>query len=166
MFEAAGPILYAVLAAWVVVLAGVLDRAVYAAGCAVRRPWGRVARLAASGDVRAANALAHRERARAERGLARIEAVSQLATSIGLFGTVVGIARAFFARGPGGGIAPAEALASGLSTALYTTIAGLAVFLVGQTAVILYREWLAHCQREARTRLARNTDPFGVEGVL
>ena len=129
--EAGGPVMLAVVGAWIVVLAGMLDRMAYAAGRCLRRVR----------DIRA-------EAARARRGLERIDAVSQLATSLGLFGTVLGIARSFLARGTeGNALAAPEALAAGLSTALYTTLAGLAVFLVGQAFLIAYREWLAWCER-------------------
>ena len=87
-----------------------------------------------------------RERERARCGVERIEAVSQIATSVGLFGTVLGIAQSFFARG-GGGLAAPEALAAGLSTALYTTIGGLSVFLFGQAFLILFADWCAFCDR-------------------
>lgn len=147
-FEAGGPLMYAVLAAWVVVLAGLLDRACYVLGCVVRRPWSRALQFARAGDFKAARQSKAGEQRRAHRGLTRIESVSQLATSIGLFGTVVGIARSFFARGAGSGLAAPEALASGLSTALYTTIAGLTVFLVGQISAIAFREWLTFCQAD------------------
>ena len=140
-FDAGGPVMYAVLGAWVVVLAGVLDRASYALGRAVRRP-GRIAlALAAEGDVSAAWRRFDAERARASRGLERIDAVSQLATSIGLFGTVLGLARTFLARGGELALAAPDVLAAGLSTALYTTVAGLVVFLFGQTFLIAFREW-------------------------
>ncbi len=147
-FHAGGPLMYAVLLAWIVVSAGILDRVCYAIGCLVRRPFARARRLAAAGDPTGARNLWQREQVRAERGLARIDSVSQLATSIGLFGTVVGIARSFFARGAESGLAAPDALASGLATALYTTIAGLAVFLIGQASLIAFREWIDFCQSD------------------
>jgi biopolymer transport protein ExbB/TolQ len=65
-----------------------------------------------------------------------------------LFGTVLGLARAFFARGTGLGLEAPQVLASGLATALFTTIGGLIVFLFGQGFLILFREWLAYCERD------------------
>lgn len=147
-FDEGGPVMYAVLAAWVVVLAAVLDRLLYAAGRAVRRPMAAVAALRARGELVAARERLARERERARRGLPRIDAVSQLATSLGLFGTVLGLARSFFARGGELGLAAPEVLASGLATALYTTVAGLVVFLCGQCFLIAWREWEAFCERD------------------
>ena len=143
-----GPVMYGVLAAWLVVLAGVLDRVFYAAGRAVRRPALRAGALARAGRGDDAEALLSREALIARSSLQRIDDSSQLATSIGLFGTVLGIARGFLERG--GSAAPGDslvALSEGLSTALFTTIGGLAVFLFGQAALLVYREWLAWCER-------------------
>lgn len=139
-FQAGGPVMYAVLATWVVVLAGVLDRLAYAAGALVRRPGRRVAALARGGERRAALRAFRDERERAARGLERIDAVSRLATSVGLFGTVLGLAQAFFARSDTLALAAPDVLARGLSTALFTTIGGLVVFLVGQLFLIAYGE--------------------------
>ena len=77
----------------------------------------------------------------------RLDAISQLATSVGLFGTVVGIARSFLDGSDVGGLADPAALAAGLSTALYTTVGGLAVFLVGQLALLVFREWVGWSER-------------------
>lgn len=144
--EAGGPIMYACLVLWVVVLAGVLDRIVYALGRVARRPRRAIESALTGGQKPSARVQLHAERLRAERGLGRIDAVSQIATSVGLFGTVCGIASSFFARGTGSLAAP-EVLASGLSTALFTTIAGLCVFLFGQGFLIVYGEWQAFCDR-------------------
>ena len=146
-FEAGGPVMYAVLAAWVVVLAGVLDRVLYALWRARRRPLRAVRALALQGDLSSARSRLAGERRRAARGLARIDAVSQIAPSIGLFGTVLGIARSFFARGAELGLAAPEVLASGLATALFTTVGGLVVFLFGQGFLIAWREGNTMCER-------------------
>ena len=147
-FDAGGPLMLAVFAAWVVVFAGILDRIVYAVGCAHRRPRRAALRLARRGEVQLARRTLEDETRRAERGLERIHAVSQLATSIGLFGTVLGIARSFFARGGEiAGDAP-EVLATGLSTALFTTLGGLCVFLVGEAFLIAFREWCTFVDRD------------------
>ncbi len=143
-FDAGGPVMYLVLVLWVVLLAGILDRGLYALGRVARRPLRRLSRgLACTGDRRRIAGDLAAERRRAERGLDRIDAVSQLAPSVGLFGTVLGISRSFFARGAELEMAASEVMASGLATALFTTVAGLIVFLVGQGFLVLYREWLA-----------------------
>ena len=152
-FEEGGPVMYAVLAAWVLVLAGVLDRLIYAGGRVARRPLRAAEGFIAEGRLDAARVTLELERLRAERGLARIDAFSQLATSLGLFGTVLGIAQSFFARGAELGLAAPEVLASGLATALYTTVAGLAVFLFGQTFLIAFGEWLSALERGFSARL-------------
>ncbi len=147
-FEAGGPVMYAVFATWVVVLAVVVDRLLYLAGHMIRRPRRRILQACSVGQYAAARARFSQEQTRAEQGLGRIDAVSQLATSIGLFGTVLGIARSFLSAGNTQlGLAAPEALAAGLSTALFTTIGGLAVFLFGQTFLIVYDGWRASWQR-------------------
>ena len=155
-FEAGGPVMYAVLGAWVVVFAAVLDRLLYVLGLSWSRARREVAALVSRNELGAASRRVERERHTAERGLGRIDAVSQLATSLGLFGTVLGIAQAFFARGPELGLAMPEILAAGLATALFTTIAGLVVFLFGQGFLIAWREWLDFCERHA-TRIIEDT---------
>jgi hypothetical protein len=153
-FAAGGPVMYAVLAAWVVVLAGVLDRLLYAAGCVRRRPGRRIAELAARGELRQAGRALRHEQARAELGLGRIDAVSRLATSIGLFGTVLGLSGVFFAPGSSFEYIASDALAAGLATALFTTVGGLVVFLVGQLFLIAYDEWRGAWERVLRARFA------------
>ena len=155
-FELGGPVMFLVLAAWVVVLAAVFDRLLYALGTAFRRPLSRSRRLAAASHREVACGHLERERRRAARGLARIDAVSQMATSLGLFGTVLGISRAFFARGAELGLAAPEVLASGLSTALFTTIAGLIVFLLGQGFLIVWNEWQEMRERAWSRLIARD----------
>jgi len=149
-----GPIMFAILGLWVVVLAGILDSACYAIVRLGRRP-GRAARkLVSAGEVKAARALLSDERLRAQRGLGRIDSVSQIATSVGLFGTVLGLAQSFFGHGTQLGLAAPEVLATGLSTALFTTIGGLIVFLVGQGFLILWSEWQAVWERDFDAILA------------
>ena len=154
-FQAGGPVMYVVLAAWVVVLAGVLDRLLYALGRASRRPIRRMETLLRTGDVRAARRAFDEERLRGDRGLRRIDAVSQIATSIGLFGTVLGIARSFFARSGELGLAAPDVLAAGLATALFTTLAGLVVFLFGQAFLIAFDDWREYCDRAVAAELER-----------
>ena len=144
--EAGGPVMFAVLGTWIVVLAGVMDRLLYALGRIGRRPLRNARALRAGGDAEQARRLVGDERVRAERGLSRIDAVSKLATSIGLFGTVLGIAESFFRRGSDLELAAPAVLAHGLSTALFTTLGGLVVFLFGQGFLIAFDEWLAWCE--------------------
>ena len=145
-FEAGGPVMYVILAAWVVVLAGVLDRVLYLFHRSWRRPLLEVERLAKSGAKDEARRLLEGERRRAARGLTRIDAVSQLATSIGLFGMVLGLAQTFFAKGTNQ-LAPPDVLAAGLAVALFTTVSGLIVFLLGQGFLIVWEEWQSFCER-------------------
>ena len=152
--EMGGPGMYAVLATWIVVLAGVLDRGIYVLGRLLRRPATHIHRLVDKGRLEEARLGLARERARAERGATRIDAVSKLATSVGLFGTVLGIAQSFLVRGAELQLAAPDVLARGLSTALFTTIAGLIVFLFGQAFLIAYDEWLAWCEGELAARTA------------
>ena len=151
--EAGGPLMYACLATWVVVLAGMLDRLLYVLGRAVRRPRRAIEDALRRGAGRRAASHLHSERRLSEHGLARIDAVSQIATSVGLFGTVCGIARSFFARGTGA-LGASDELTAGLSTALFTTIAGLVVFLMGQGFLIAYGEWRAFCERGLEDAIA------------
>lgn len=145
-----GPLMYAVLATWVVVLAGVIDRLLYAAGRGLRRPGAKVAGFQKAGNTSGADLELRREAERARRGLDRIDTVSQLATSVGLFGTVVGLAQGFLGRGGTADTSQSlKALGDGLSTALFTTIAGLVVFLFGQAVLLAYREWLSYVERDS-----------------
>lgn len=147
-FEAGGPVMWIVFGAWVIVLAGVFDRLAYAAGNLLRRPLRPVRELASAGRHDEARQRLFLERLAASRGLDRIDAVSQIATSIGLFGTVLGLSSTFFARGGAGmSLAAPEVLAEGLSTALFTTLAGLVVYLFGQAFLIAWREWFAWLER-------------------
>ncbi len=144
-----GPLMYAVLATWVVVLAGAIDRLLYAVGRVVRRPAARAAAIKKAGSPSGAALELQREAQRARRGLDRIDTVSQLATSVGLFGTVVGLAQGFLGRGGTADTSQSlQALGDGLSTALFTTIAGLVVFLFGQAVLVAYREWLSYIERD------------------
>jgi len=145
-FAAGGAVMYLILGAWVVVLAGILERLAYAFARAWRRPLREVRALAHGARKEAARAALERERKRAEQGLSRIDAVSQLSTSIGLFGMVLGLARTFFASGLEQ-LAPPEVLASGLAVALFTTVGGMIVFLVGQGFLLAWEEWSSFCER-------------------
>ena len=124
-FITGGPVMYALFAVWVVTFALILERGSYWLFRPLRRD----------------------RPADPERNLERIDDLTQVATSLGLFGTVLGIAQSFFARGETLSLNAPEALAAGLATALFTTIAGLAIFLSGQIALFFFR-WLA--EKEAR----------------
>ncbi len=156
-FDAGGPVMYVILATWVVVLAGVLDRLFYAFYRLWRRPLRKVAWLARSGARGEARAALERERRRAARGLSRIDAVSQLATSIGLFGMVLGLAQTFFSKGLHQ-IASPDVLAAGLAVALFTTVSGLIVFLLGQGFLIVWEEWQGFCERGLEDLIASGSE--------
>lgn len=157
-FQTGGPVMYVVFAAWVVVFAGVLDRLLYAFSRSRRRALAEVAELVGREKFAVARTRIENELSLAQRGVARIDSVSQLATSLGLFGTVLGIARSFFSRSEELGLAAPEVLASGLSTALFTTIAGLIVFLFGQGFIIVWREWSSVVERTLTEPLGERSD--------
>ena len=146
-FAAGGPVMYVILAAWVVVLAGILDRLAYALAAGWKRPLRRVRDMLRSGDRSGAERRLREERRLAARNLERIDAVSQIATSLGLFGTVLGIAEAFFARGALESLDAPAAVAAGLATAIFTTVAGLVVFLPAQAFLIVWQEWQTFRER-------------------
>jgi MotA/TolQ/ExbB proton channel family protein len=130
-FELGGPVMYGVFVVWALLMALILERVLFWLRFLIREwrepelpPHSRERFIESSGE-----------------NLERIDALSQLATSLGLFGTVLGISQAFFARGAELTLAAPEVLASGMATALFTTVAGLAVFLVGQGALVLFRWW-------------------------
>jgi biopolymer transport protein ExbB len=134
-FRLGGPVMYPLFAIWVLMLSLILERALFWAVRLVRRSGGDEAGL----------------REAAGRNLDRIDGLSHLATSLGLFGTVLGIARAFFSKGAGLALAAPEVLASGMATALFTTVAGLSIFLVGQASLLLFAWW----EDAAARRIAR-----------
>jgi biopolymer transport protein ExbB/TolQ len=146
-FQDGGPVMYLIFGAWVVVLAGIIDRLLYLLGTATRRPATSIRLMGKERGRDPACDLALREEELALRGLERIDSVSQIAVSLGLFGTVLGISRSFFAREGELGLAAPDVLASGLATALFTTVAGLIVFLTGQGFLIAWSEWLEHRKR-------------------
>jgi biopolymer transport protein ExbB/TolQ len=137
-FELGGPIMYALLCVWVLVLSLIFERLLFWAGRLLRRP-------------RPQESEGELERA-AEENIARIDGLSHLATSLGLFGTVVGIAGAFFSRGSDLALAAPEVLASGMATALFTTVAGLSIFLLGQGSILLFAWWRERAEKRRRAR--------------
>jgi biopolymer transport protein ExbB/TolQ len=136
-FELGGPIMYALFGVWVLVLSLILERLVFWTGRLLGRP--------GPGESEA------ELRERADRNVARIDGLSHLATSLGLFGTVLGIATAFFSRGSDLALAAPEVLASGMATALFTTVAGLSIFLLGQASLLLFSWWLEAAIRRVQT---------------
>jgi len=149
VFDAGGPVMWVVFAAWIVVFGGVLDRLAHVMVTAWKRPLTEVRRFITAGDMDAARQALDRARFNASRGIDRIDGISQLATSIGLFGTVLGLARAFFQSGGETlSLAAPEVLATGLSTALFTTLGGLVVYLFGQLFLITWREWRRFSERD------------------
>ena len=141
-FEHGGPVMYAIFAVWVMMLTLILERLWFW----TRRSLGRT--LVAVGDAR--TDLAEHVADQAQRNLDRIDGLAHLATSLGLFGTVLGISGAFFARGDELSLAAPEVLASGMATALFTTVAGLAVFLVGQGTLLVFHWWTDTAVRRIR----------------
>ncbi len=146
-FAAGGPVMYALLVVWVLVFSSVLDRLLFGITCPLRRTPHLLEQFAKQGREEAVRRTIRDDLQQASRGLRRIDSLSQLATSLGLFGTVLGISKSFFARGGELGLSAPEVLASGLATALFTTVAGLIIFLFGQAFLILYREWLTLRER-------------------
>lgn len=70
-----------------------------------------------------------------ERNLVFLSTIASVATLVGLFGTVLGMIRAFSSLGEEGGAGAASQLAVGISEALYNTALGIGTSAV---AIILY----------------------------
>jgi biopolymer transport protein ExbB/TolQ len=124
-FRLGGPVMIPLFAIWVLMASLVAERLI----------WWTIRLVRPAGDGAA------ELRDRAGRNLDRIDGLSHLATSLGLFGTVLGIARAFFSKGSGLALAAPEVLASGMATALFTTVAGLSIFLIGQASLLVFAWW-------------------------
>lgn len=137
-FELGGPIMYALFGVWVLTLSLILERLLFWAGRLFSRP------RPDDGEAEFV--------ARAERNVGRIDGLSHLATSMGLFGTVLGIAGAFFSRGADLALAAPEVLASGMATALFTTVGGMLIFLTGQAFLLLFSWWCDASVRRLRAR--------------
>lgn len=71
------------------------------------------------------------------RGLSVLENIATISTSLGLFGTVVGVSMSFDSMAKGN----AASVAGGLSVALYTTVIGLIVYLWCYVALAFFRTW-------------------------
>jgi len=139
-FQLGGPVMYALFGVWVIMLSLILERLLF---------W--LSRLVS----RTPSLDADDFEDQAERNCSRIDGLSHLATSLGLFGTVLGIAQAFFTKGTDLALAAPEVLASGMATALFTTVAGLFVFLVGQGCLLVFAWWRDAALRRLRARAAR-----------
>ena len=148
-FQIGGPVMYVLFGLWVLLAAFVLERGFFW----VLRPLTRPRHAPAGPAARARFIETVREEA--TRHSDRIDGLAQMATSLGLFGTVLGIARSFFARGDDLSLAAPEVLAGGLATALFTTVAGIAIFIIGQTAILIF-DWFA--ERDVATARALSVD--------
>jgi biopolymer transport protein ExbB len=153
--------LEAVLADWD---AGQADKAQSAAG---RARSGLVpvlsAALAADGTPAAAervDAMAEGALARLEGGFRLLDAISQTAPLLGLFGTVLGMIEAFQAMQGAGTAVDPSVLAGGIWVALLTTAVGLAVAIPTglmltwfEARVAAERQWLAGALARVRAPL-------------
>ena len=70
-----------------------------------------------------------------EKNLVFLSTIASVATLMGLFGTVMGMIRAFAALGAAGGAGDASALAAGISEALYNTALGIGTSAI---AIVMY----------------------------
>ena len=134
-FQLGGPVMWLLLAVWVIMGAFLLERTMFWLFRPLTRP------TASPSGPTARSRFIETVEDLGKRNGDRIDSLSQLATSIGLFGTVLGIAKSFFARGSELSLAAPEVLASGLATALFTTVAGIAIFILGQCALLMF-DWL------------------------
>ena len=135
-FQLGGPVMWLLFGVWVIMGALLLERILFW----VLRPFTRPTAVPAGPAARTRFLESVTEQS--QRNADRIDSLTQLATSVGLFGTVLGIAKSFFARGSELSLAAPEVLAGGLATALFTTVGGIAIFILGQTALLIF-DWLA-----------------------
>jgi len=135
-FQLGGPVMWLLFGVWVIMGALLLERILFW----LLRPFTRPTGIPAGEAARTRFLETVEDIAR--RNGDRIDTIAQLATSVGLFGTVLGIAKSFFARGSELSLAAPEVLAGGLATALFTTVAGIAIFILGQCALLIF-DWLA-----------------------
>ncbi len=77
--------------------------------------------------------------ARLERGLGGLALLAALGPLFGLLGTVVGIVLIFDRLSTSGGVATPAELAGGIGTALFTTIAGIAVGILS----LVFHRWFS-----------------------
>jgi biopolymer transport protein ExbB/TolQ len=90
-----------------------------------------------------------RERLRYERGLAFLGTLGNNAPFIGLFGTVLGVIRAFAELASHPGAAGAGSVMAGISDALIATAVGLFVALPAVVMFNLYQRWLRRSSQRA-----------------
>ncbi len=135
-FQHGGPVMWVLFAVWVIMAALLLERLAFWLFRPLTRPTDTPQGPAAR------ERLIERLRFDGTRNSDRIDGLTQLATSLGLFGTVLGIARSFFSRGDDLTLAAPEVLAGGLATALFTTVGGIGIFIVGQTFLLIF-DWFA-----------------------
>ena len=155
-FLIGGPVMYVIFGVWVLVTALVLERLLFWA----RRVFSR--NPVAIGD--AAEELAQRVTAGAEQNLDRIDGLSHLATSLGLFGTVLGIIKAFMdlSQDIAGG---AAVVMSGISEALVATALGLFVAIPSviayNTLKVKVRAMVTSAEYLAQIVIAHGEDSHG-----
>jgi len=146
-FQLGGPVMFLLFGVWVIMGAFLLERVLFW----TLRPLTRPSNV--PGGPSARTRFLERVEDDARRNGERIDSLAQLATSVGLFGTVLGIAKSFFSRGADLTLAAPEVLASGLATALFTTVAGIAIFILGQTSLLVF-DWLGDRDLARARRLA------------
>jgi biopolymer transport protein ExbB len=91
-----------------------------------------------------------REMNRLERNVSYLAGIANVATLLGLFGTVTGMIASFFAM-KSAGISSPEVLAGGISQALFTTAAGLAVAIPSLFAHNLFTQVVSRHAEEMET---------------
>ena len=135
-FQLGGPVMWLLFGVWVIMGSLLLERILFWA----LRPFTRPTAVPAGHTAR--TRFLESVEDLTKRNADRIDTLAQLATSVGLFGTVLGIAKSFFARGSELSLAAPEVLAGGLATALFTTVGGIAIFILGQIALLIF-DWLS-----------------------
>lgn len=175
-FSDAGPLIWPIVAASVLVLGLVIERVYFWLGRLLRRNRAlrkelvalkvQPARVKASGDpvavvfyeylrrpfdTEGAVKVAESYLRECRRNHGAIQLFSGLSTSLGLFGTVVGIAMSFQGFDQG----QIAKIVSGLSTALYTTIAGLIVYVAGTLWLAIFEARAAREQEDVEDGMNR-----------
>ncbi len=93
--------------------------------------------------------------ARLDRHLGMLDTIATLSPLLGLFGTVLGMIEAFQAMQAAGGRVEPGVLAGGISTALVTTAAGLAVAIPASAAFSWFDARLDQLRHDMEDSLAR-----------
>jgi biopolymer transport protein ExbB len=115
----------------------------------VRTGLGLRGRALAEVRVRIQSAMTQ-EMNRLERNVSYLAGIANVATLLGLFGTVTGMIASFFAM-KSAGISSPEVLAGGISQALFTTAAGLAVAIPSLFAHNLFTQVVNRHAEEMET---------------